>query len=61
MNANDRTLWMGDLESYMDSNFIGEAFARMGEEVNTVKIVYDKYSGKAAGYCFVELHGRRLR
>lgn len=55
MNDSDRTLWMGDLEPYMDANFIGESFARMGEEVGTVKIVYDKYSGRAAGYCFVEL------
>uniref|UniRef100_A0A914XQ58 tRNA selenocysteine-associated protein 1 n=1 Tax=Plectus sambesii TaxID=2011161 RepID=A0A914XQ58_9BILA len=54
-NPGDKTLWMGDLETYMDANFIGEAFARMGEEVQTVKIVYDKYSGRAAGYCFVEL------
>uniref|UniRef100_A0A0N5AWA4 tRNA selenocysteine 1-associated protein 1 n=1 Tax=Syphacia muris TaxID=451379 RepID=A0A0N5AWA4_9BILA len=48
----DRTLWMGDLDSSWDTNYIAEAFSRMGEEVLNVKIVFDKRSGKP--YCFVE-------
>jgi len=55
MDESDRTLWMGDLDPSWDSNFIGEAFARMGEELQNVKVVLDKYSGKAAGYCFIEM------
>lgn len=27
----------------------------MGEDVVNIKVVHDKYTGKAAGYCFVEL------
>ncbi|VDM38473.1 unnamed protein product [Toxocara canis] len=50
----DRTLWMGDLSSDWDAAYIAEAFARMGEEVTNVKIVFDKYTSKQAGYCFVE-------
>uniref|UniRef100_F1LBW7 tRNA selenocysteine 1-associated protein 1 n=1 Tax=Ascaris suum TaxID=6253 RepID=F1LBW7_ASCSU len=50
----DRTLWMGDLSPEWDSAYITEAFARMGEEVTNVKIVFDKYTTKQAGYCFVE-------
>jgi len=53
--AFDRTLWMGDLAPYMDANFIGEAFHKMGEDVQSVKIVHDKYDGSRVGYCFVEL------
>ncbi|VDK56533.1 unnamed protein product [Gongylonema pulchrum] len=42
----DRTLWMGDLSTDWDQNFIAGAFARMGEQVTNVKIVFDKQSGK---------------
>lgn len=42
----DRTLWMGDLSTDWDQTFISDAFARMGEEVTNVKIVFDKHSGK---------------
>jgi len=51
----NRTLWMGELDAYMDANFIGEAFHKMGEEIISVKIIYDKYSGQTARYCFVEM------
>uniref|UniRef100_A0A1I7VJU8 tRNA selenocysteine 1-associated protein 1 n=1 Tax=Loa loa TaxID=7209 RepID=A0A1I7VJU8_LOALO len=54
----DRTLWMGDLSPDWDQAFIAEAFARMGEEVTNVKIVFDKHSGKQAGYCFIEFADR---
>ena len=36
MNTEDKTLWMGDLEEYMDADFITQAFAKMGEEVYPV-------------------------
>jgi len=48
-------LWMGDLEQYMDGNFIADAYRKMGENVVSVRVIFDKYSGKEAGYCFVEL------
>ncbi|XP_048356168.1 tRNA selenocysteine 1-associated protein 1 isoform X2 [Sphaerodactylus townsendi] len=47
------SLWMGDLEPYMDENFISRAFATMGELVLSVKIIPD-CPGIPAGYCFVE-------
>ncbi|KAM3727291.1 tRNA selenocysteine 1-associated protein [Dirofilaria immitis] len=49
---------MGDLSPDWDQAFIAEAFARMGEEVTNVKIVFDKHSGKQAGYCFIEFADR---
>ncbi|VDK64570.1 unnamed protein product [Onchocerca ochengi] len=54
----DRTLWMGDLSPDWDQAFIADAFARMGEEVTNVKIVFDKQNGKQAGYCFIEFADR---
>ncbi|KAJ8379002.1 hypothetical protein AAFF_G00232310 [Aldrovandia affinis] len=49
------SLWMGSLEPYMDESFISRAFATMGELVAGVRIIRNKLTGGAAGYCFVEL------
>ncbi|KAG8533712.1 uncharacterized protein KY384_001453 [Bacidia gigantensis] len=46
------TLWMGELEPWMDENFIRTVWYNMGESVN-VKMIRDKFSGNA-GYCFVD-------
>ncbi|XP_018590079.1 tRNA selenocysteine 1-associated protein 1-like isoform X1 [Scleropages formosus] len=48
-------LWMGNLEPYMDEKFISRAFATMGELVVGVRIIRNKTTWGAAGYCFVEL------
>ncbi|KAH6575870.1 hypothetical protein BASA50_010583 [Batrachochytrium salamandrivorans] len=47
------TLWMGDLTPWMDEQFIKQTWLSMGEAVN-VKMIRDKVTGSAAGYCFVE-------
>ncbi|XP_071401361.1 tRNA selenocysteine 1-associated protein 1-like isoform X1 [Centroberyx affinis] len=49
------TLWMGNLETYMDEKFITRAFSTMGEQVVNVRIIRNKMTGGALGYCFVEL------
>ncbi|XP_055368616.1 tRNA selenocysteine 1-associated protein 1-like isoform X2 [Betta splendens] len=54
------TLWMGNLEVYMDEKFITRAFATMGEQVVNVRIIRNKMTGVssprgALGYCFVEM------
>jgi len=38
------TLWMGDLENWMDENFLKGAWYSLGEQVN-VKIIHDKMTG----------------
>ena len=38
------TLWMGELEPWMDENFIRTVWYNMGESVN-VKMIRDKFSG----------------
>ncbi|KIW82055.1 hypothetical protein AYO21_04200 [Fonsecaea monophora] len=47
------TLWMGELEPWIDENFIRSVWFSLGETVN-VKMIRDKYSGSSAGYCFVD-------
>ncbi|KAG5286816.1 hypothetical protein AALO_G00019100 [Alosa alosa] len=49
------SLWMGDLDPYMDENFIKQAFSNMGETAYGVKIITHRVTGGSAGYCFVEL------
>ncbi|XP_053394622.1 tRNA selenocysteine 1-associated protein 1-like isoform X3 [Mercenaria mercenaria] len=54
VNDTSRTLWMGDLEPYMDEFFILQAFENMGEPAMQVKMINNKYTGLPAGYCFVD-------
>ncbi|KAM6974138.1 tRNA selenocysteine 1-associated protein 1-like isoform 4-T4 [Tautogolabrus adspersus] len=54
------TLWMGNLEAYMDEKFVTRAFSTMGEQVVNVRIIRNKMTGVssprgALGYCFVEM------
>lgn len=48
------SLWMGDLDGYMDEAFISSAFAAMGEAVVSVKMIKNRATGSPAGYCFVD-------
>ncbi|KAF2857127.1 RNA-binding domain-containing protein [Piedraia hortae CBS 480.64] len=47
------TLWMGELEPWIDENFIRSVWFGMGFQVS-VKMIRDKFSGSNAGYCFIE-------
>lgn len=47
------TLWMGELEPWMDENFIKGVFRTCSDQAVNVKVIRDKNSG-SAGYCFVE-------
>ncbi|XP_028328972.1 tRNA selenocysteine 1-associated protein 1-like [Gouania willdenowi] len=49
------SLWMGDLDPYMDESFVKQAFSAMGESPFGVKIITHRITGGSAGYCFVEL------
>ncbi|KFH48632.1 putative RNA-binding protein-like protein [Hapsidospora chrysogenum ATCC 11550] len=52
-DAPKTTLWMGELEPWMDEAFIKGVFASAAGETVNVKVIRDKNSGNA-GYCFVE-------
>ncbi|XP_063968059.1 tRNA selenocysteine 1-associated protein 1-like [Lytechinus pictus] len=49
------SLWMGDIDQYMDERVIAEAFSMMGEHVLSVKLLKDHKTGQNRNYCFVEL------
>ncbi|CCC07889.1 unnamed protein product [Sordaria macrospora k-hell] len=52
-NEASKTLWMGEMEGWMDENFIKNVFTTvLGENVQ-VKVIRDRNSGNA-GYCFIE-------
>jgi len=45
---------MGDIAPYMTSSFIKNAFFQMGERPLEVKMMFNKFDGMPANYCFVE-------
>ncbi|OIW34350.1 RNA-binding domain-containing protein [Coniochaeta ligniaria NRRL 30616] len=52
-NEASKTLWMGEMEAWMDENFIKQIFQTVLNENVQVKVIRDRNSGNA-GYCFVE-------
>lgn len=59
-NNKAATLWMGDLEPYMDEPFIKQAFTTMGETIIYVKIMRNRYTGQPFGYGFVEFESEDI-
>ncbi|KAF5095268.1 hypothetical protein D0Z03_001876 [Geotrichum reessii] len=51
--ADSKTLWMGELEPWLDEAAIKKIWGFYGENVS-VKLIRDKFSGSPSGYCFVE-------
>ncbi|XP_012454508.1 polyadenylate-binding protein RBP45B isoform X3 [Gossypium raimondii] len=57
-NADEvRTLWIGDLQYYMDENYLLSCFAQTGE-VASVKVIRNKQTGQVEGYGFIEFVSR---
>ncbi|XP_008279372.1 tRNA selenocysteine 1-associated protein 1 isoform X2 [Stegastes partitus] len=55
------TLWMGNLETYMDEKFITRAFSTMGEQVVNVRIIRNKMTDEAtAERCLRKINGKAL-
>ncbi|KAM7200224.1 hypothetical protein V8F20_005442 [Naviculisporaceae sp. PSN 640] len=52
-NEAAKTLWMGEMEGWMDENFIKNIFQTLINEAVQVKVIRDRTSGNA-GYCFIE-------
>lgn len=59
-----RTLWFGDLEPWMDDNYIRSVCTMMGWEVDNIKLIRPSLSGGSpgvaptmnAGYCFITFY-----
>ncbi|OWF46042.1 tRNA selenocysteine 1-associated protein 1-like [Mizuhopecten yessoensis] len=56
MSGASSSLWMGDLEPYMDDYFITSAFEQMGSTIKSMKLIKNKVTGLPAGYCFIDFH-----
>uniref|UniRef100_A0A7N0UE88 RRM domain-containing protein n=2 Tax=Kalanchoe fedtschenkoi TaxID=63787 RepID=A0A7N0UE88_KALFE len=57
-NPNEiRTLWIGDLQYWMDENYVYTCFAQTNE-VATVKLIRNKQTNQLEGYGFVEFVSR---
>ncbi|KAL5567142.1 hypothetical protein UlMin_030306 [Ulmus minor] len=50
-----RTLWIGDLQYWVDENYLSSCFAHTGEVVS-IKIIRNKITGQPEGYGFVEFN-----
>ncbi|PKA51773.1 Polyadenylate-binding protein RBP45 [Apostasia shenzhenica] len=53
-----RTLWIGDLQYWMEESYIHSCFAHTGEQVLSVKLIRNKQTGQLEGYGFVEFATR---
>ncbi|XP_061347860.1 polyadenylate-binding protein RBP45-like isoform X2 [Gastrolobium bilobum] len=52
-----RTLWIGDLQYWMDENYLYTCFAHSGE-VTSVKVIRNKQTSQSEGYGFIEFSSR---
>ncbi|KAG6484103.1 polyadenylate-binding protein RBP47-like [Zingiber officinale] len=52
-----RTIWVGDLQFWMDENYLHSCFVHTGEVVS-IKVIRNKQTGQSEGYGFVEFHSR---
>ena len=50
------TLWMGDIESWMDESFIIDSFTKYGFRPISVKLIQDKRFNKSKNFCFVNFN-----
>uniref|UniRef100_A0A0D9VHB6 RRM domain-containing protein n=1 Tax=Leersia perrieri TaxID=77586 RepID=A0A0D9VHB6_9ORYZ len=49
----NRTIWVGDLQYWMDENYLHNCFGS-SHEVVTIKVIRNRHSGVSEGYGFVE-------
>lgn len=54
-----KTIWVGDIESWMDEKYLAELFGKSGTVVK-VKIIRDKLTNIPIGYGFVEFDSHEV-
>lgn len=52
-NGDNKTIWVGDLLSWMDEEYLRNCFASTGE-LSSIKVIRNKQTGISEGYGFVE-------
>ncbi len=55
INETSRTLWMGDLDSWMDEAFLHSLLNTLGysKELSSIKLIKDKVTGLPLKYGFL--------
>ncbi|XP_072991353.1 polyadenylate-binding protein RBP47-like [Typha latifolia] len=51
----NKTIWVGDLQYWMDESYLHSCFAQTGEVV-LIKVIRNKQTGQSEGYGFVEFY-----
>ncbi|KAJ7967437.1 Polyadenylate-binding protein [Quillaja saponaria] len=54
-----RTIWVGDLQYWMDETYLHSCFAQTGE-VSSAKVIRNKQTGQSEGYGFVEFYSHAM-
>ncbi|KAJ7946034.1 Polyadenylate-binding protein [Quillaja saponaria] len=54
-----KTIWIGDLQHWMDENYLLSCFAQTGE-VSSAKVIRNKQTGQSEGYGFIEFYSRAM-
>ncbi|KAK1260282.1 Polyadenylate-binding protein RBP45 [Acorus gramineus] len=52
-----RTLWIGDLQYWMEESYLQQCFAQTGEMISA-KVIRNKQTGQSEGYGFIEFVSR---
>lgn len=58
--SDSKTLWVGDIENWMNEDYLTRLFSKTGATVLNVKIIKDKASGLPQGYGFVEFNSHEM-
>ena len=59
INPDTKSLWMGEIEPWMDETQIANLYSHITNVVN-VKIIKNKMTGLPAGYGFVEFESHEV-
>ena len=57
-STNLNSLWIGELDNWMDDNYIKNAINNYNIEIKSIKIMKDKNSGASLGYGFIEFEDK---
>lgn len=59
LHTDSKTIWVGDIEGWMDENYVSNVFSKIGPVVG-VKLIRDKQTGAPMGYGFVEFASHEI-
>ena len=53
-----RTLWIGEIENWMDEQFIESRLLTYNIPIKSIKIIRDRSKGISLGYGFIEFYSK---